>query len=298
MRILTVAEPAPPANAAVANIDSAITSEDTPVTVDVLFNDTNAVATSIELATQPTNGSTVVNATNDVTYTPNTDFNGSDSFSYTVRNVDGVVSNTAVVTVAVTPENDAPVGVDDSYNVTASTVLADNVLTNDTDIDGDALSATVATSIGTFGTFALNADGSFTYTAGATAGSDSFTYTVSDGVLTSTATVSIDVLDAVNEAPVAVDDYASVTVNNGTLANSVTVVVTANDTDAEDVDVDPASIVIGTNPSKGTVVANLDGSITYTPRAGFRGSDAFSYTVKDSAGATSNEAAVRIDVVR
>ena len=298
MRILSVTEPAPPANAAVANADSDSTAEDTAVLIDVLFNDANAVANSIEIASQPTNGSAAVDVTNTVLYMPNANFNGSDAFSYTVRNVDGVISNTAAVIVSVTPENDAPVGVDDSYNATASTVLAGNVLTNDTDIDGDALSATAATSIGTFGTFALNADGSFTYTPGAIEGTDIFTYSVTDGTLSATATVTINVTAAVNIAPVAVDDYVTVTRNTGATNNFVTIVVSANDTDADGT-VDPLTVAIDANPLNGTAVVDaVTGNITYTPRAGFRGSDAFSYTINDNGGATSNAATVRVDVIR
>ena len=303
MSILSVGEPVV-ATPVLTAADIASTPEDTATTpsINVLANDNGGAvpdASTVQIAGQPTNGNAVAAATGEVTYTPNADFNGVDSFSYTVRNATGDISSPAAVTVTVTPVNDAPVGVDDSANVTVGAVLAGNVVTNDIDVDGDALSTTAATTIGTFGTFALNADGSFTYAAGALEGTDSFTYTVTDtGGLTSTATVSITVSAAVNEAPVAVDDYYSVSVNTGRLLNSVIITVSANDTDADGT-LDLTSVAIGTAPLNGSVVVDaVSGHVTYTPRAGFRGSDAFSYTINDNAGATSNEAVVRVDVVR
>lgn len=298
MSMLSVTEPVV-VNPATAVADSASTDEDTAVTIDVLLNDTDAVASSIEIASQPTNGNAVVNAaTNDVTYTPNANFNGDDVFSYTVRNVDGVVSNTAVVTVTVAPVNDAPVAANDTYDVVVGSTTTLTVLANDSDVDMDTLSTTVVVGIEpTLGTLTSNPDGSFTYVANAVAGSDSFSYTVSDGTLSAKATVNITVSDAVNQAPVAVDDYAKVTRATGSSPTSVTIVVSSNDSDADGT-LDLASVAIATAPSKGTVVVEADGSITYSPKAGFSGSDAFSYTINDNDGATSNEAVVRVDVVR
>lgn len=298
MSMLSVTEPVV-ANPATAVDDSASTDEDAAVTIDVLLNDTDAVASSIEISTQPANGNAVVNAaTNDVTYTPNVNFNGDNAFSYTVRNVDGVVSNTAVVTVTVAPVNDTPVAANDTYDVVVSSTTTLTVLANDSDVDMDTLSTTVVVGTEpTLGTLTSNPDGSFTYVANAVAGSDSFSYTVSDGALSATATVNITVSDAVNQAPVAVDDYAKVTRATGSSPTSVTIVVSSNDSDADGT-LDLASVAIATAPSKGTVVVEADGSITYSPKAGFSGSDAFSYTINDNDGATSNEAVVRVDVVR
>ena len=305
MSILTVAAAGPASPAATAGNDTATTNEDTAVDITVLSNDSNAVATTVEIAYQPTNGSATVNAgTGTVTYTPNADFNGADPFSYTVRNVDGVASNVAAVQVSVTAVNDAPVGVNDEFNVTVSTASIGNVLTNDTDVDGDVLTATAAVLAGTYGTLDLSVDGSFTYTAGATAGSDSFTYELSDGSLpTATATVTFNVANAVNEAPVAGDDYRTVTRNVGARGinpatnNFVLIDVLANDSDADGLDL--ASVAIVTAPAHGSVVVNaLTGEVTYTPAAGYRGSDVFTYTVNDVPGLTSNTATVRVDVLK
>src|SRR5439155_16773950 len=111
--------------------------------------------------------------------------------------------------------DDAPVAANDSYGVsknTALTVAAPGVLGNDTDANGDALTAVLVTNAA-HGSVALNANGSFTYTpAAGYTGSDSFTYKANDGQLDSNvATVSLTVSD---DAPVAANDSYAVSKNN------------------------------------------------------------------------------------
>lgn len=301
MSIMSVAEPVV-VNPVIASDDIASTAEDIALLIDVLFNDTTGSApdaTTVEVAAQPANGTAVADTLSGlVAYTPNADFNGLDSFSYTVRNIDSAISNTAIVDVTVTPVNDSPIASDDQYSVVIGSVNTLNVLANDYDVDMDPLTTAIVTGP-VLGTVIGNPDGSFDYTAGLVTGTDSFTYTATDpGGLSATATVSVTVVAPVNEPPVANDDYATVTKNNGTLANSVTIIVTANDTDADGT-LDLTTVAIGTHPANGTVAVDPGtGNITYTPRAGFRGSDAFSYTINDNAAATSNAATVRVDVLK
>ncbi len=106
-------------DAPVANDDSATTPEDTPVAIDVTANDTdvdgNLDPTSVTVTSGPANGAVAVDpVTGAVTYTPDADFNGTDSFTYEVCD-DGtpVLCDTATVTVTVTPVNDPPVANDD-----------------------------------------------------------------------------------------------------------------------------------------------------------------------------------------
>ena len=116
----------------------------------------------------PEHGTLTLAADGSFIYTPAANYNGADSFTYKAN--DGAAdSNVATVTLTVTPVNDAPVAVDDSYSTaedTALTVAAPGVLGNDTDVDGDPLTA-VLVSDPAHGTLALNADGSFTYTPAA-----------------------------------------------------------------------------------------------------------------------------------
>ena len=140
-------------------------------------------------------------------YTPSANFNGSDSFTYTINDGTGL-TDTATVSVTVTAVNDNPVANDDSAT-TEEDVAVTNLVANDTDIDGDSLSIE---SVGTAsnGSVVNNGNGTVTYTPNAGFfGSDSFTYVVSDGSATDTATVRVTVTEVTN-APVAVDDTATV----------------------------------------------------------------------------------------
>lgn len=192
----------------VANDDTATTAEDTPVSIDVLSNDTDADGDTltVDSVTQPSQGVTVIEADGTITYTPNADFNGPDSFTYVVADGNGG-SDSATVSVTVDPVNDSPTAADDAHVVTGGETLvvpAPGVLGNDSDVDGDPLTAVLGTPTSN-GSLSLNADGSFEYTANeGFAGSDSFTYTASDGVASSSpATVTIDVSAPGNVPPVA-----------------------------------------------------------------------------------------------
>src|SRR5205814_1952664 len=145
------------------------------------------------------------------TYTPAAGFHGADSFTYHAN--DGALdSNSATVAITVTSVNHAPVAGNDSYSVAEDnnlTVAAAGVLANDSDVDGDPLTA-VLDSGPSHGNLTLNGNGSFTYTPAANYnGADSFTYHASDGSLSSnSATVAITITP-VNDAPVAGNDTYS-----------------------------------------------------------------------------------------
>ncbi|GAA1713300.1 hypothetical protein GCM10009809_06800 [Isoptericola hypogeus] len=183
-----------------------------------------------------------------------------------------------------TPENAAPVGAADAYGTVEDeplTVQAPGLLANDTDVDGDDLTATGLTQPAD-GEVTLEADGSFTYTpASGFAGTDTFTYTASDGTATSAATtVTITVEEGeqppVNTAPVAGHDaYSAVGGEPLTLPAPG---VLANDTDADDNVLTATGV---TRPANGEVTLEADGSFTYTADAGFSGKDVFTYRADD-----------------
>jgi VCBS repeat-containing protein len=234
----------------------------------------------------------VLNADGSFTYTPNANVNGTDSFTYKAN--DGTAdSNVATVTITVNTVNDAPAAVDDSYGTnedTALTIAAPGVLGNDTDVDGSSLSA-IRVSGPASGTLVLNADGSFTYTPNANFnGTDSFTYKANDGAADSNvATVTITV-NAVNDAPAAVDD--SYGTNEDTALTIAAPGVLGNDTD---VDGNALSAIQVSGPANGTLVLNADGSFTYTPNANVNGTDSFTYKANDGT-ADSNTVTVTITV--
>src|SRR6266508_2625040 len=133
-------------DAPVAANDSYGTNEDAMLTVPapgVLGNDTDVDGNALEsvLVSGPAHGTLTLNADGSFSYTPAPNYNGPDSFSY--KATDGSVdSNVAAISIAVAPANDVPAAADDSYSTnlnTALTVAASGVLTNDADLDGDAL---------------------------------------------------------------------------------------------------------------------------------------------------------------
>ena len=156
-------------------------------TTPIRTNDTLNV-TSV---TQGANGTVSINPDKTVSYAPALNYNGPDSFTYTVSDGNGGTA-TATVTVTITAVNDAPVAVNDTATVAAGSAVTIPVRTNDTDVDGPSLTVTAVTQ-GARGTVAINAGQTVTYTAGLFAGTDdTFTYTVSDGAGgTSTATVTV-----------------------------------------------------------------------------------------------------------
>jgi VCBS repeat-containing protein len=263
----------------VAVEDTAVLNEDASAVIDVLANDT-AVDGGLELTgvTQPLHGTVAINEDGTVTYTPATDYNGSDSFTYSVTDADGSVA-TATVSLTIDPTNDAPVAVDDTATLNEDASAVINVLANDSDLDGDTLSLDSVTQPD-HGTVAINADGTVTYTPDANYnGADSFTYSISDGAGgTATASVSLTV-NPENDLPVAVDDVATLNEDASAVIN-----VLANDSD---LDGDTLSLDSVTQPDHGTVAINADGSVTYTPEADYTGSDSFTYSISDGAGGTS-----------
>ena len=141
---------------------------------------------------------------------------------------------------------------------------------NDSDVDGPSLNVSLLSDVSN-GTLVLNPDGSFEYTPDANFnGVDSFTYTLTDGTLSDTATVTITI-NAINDAPVAEDDAYSTN-------EDVELVIAAPGILGNDVDVDTIfSIDSNGQPANGTVVVQADGSFVYTPNANFNGVDSFVY---------------------
>ena len=199
-----------------------------------------------------------------------------------------------------TPSNTTPVAANDAYSMTgntystantALTVAAPGVLANDTDANGDALKSLQVIPV-SHGTVILNSNGSFTYTpTPCYSGTDSFTYKVYDGkAYSSMATVTITINPAPNVAPVAVNDAYST--NKDTALTMAASAVLANDTDDNG---DTLTAVLVSTVSHGTVTLNSDGSFTYTPAAGYSGTDSFTYKAYDGK-LNSNTATVSIIV--
>jgi uncharacterized repeat protein (TIGR01451 family) len=266
-------------SAPVATLDTAIATgaAGSPLTIDVLANDTDANGDdlSISAVTQPAHGTTAV-VNGQVVYTPDASYHGTDTFSYTVSDGHG---GTDTATVTVTVQNRAPVAVDDSASVATGVSTAIDVLANDSDPDGEALTITsydAASAHG--GTVTVDDAGVVNYTsATGFTGTDTFSYTVTDPRgATSTAVVTVTVANA---------DPISPNLTATTGAGAPVTVDLLNG--ASDPDNQPVSIS-GVGPAAhGTVALDASGHATYTPDAGFTGTDTFTYTVSDGQGGTS-----------
>ena len=268
--------------------DTVSTPEENPVSFNVLDNDEFEGAVTLTAISAPANGSVSFDAAGNVTYTPNTNFSGTETLTYTITEDDLGVTETGTVEITVTPVNDAPVAVDDAFTTDEDTAVSGNVILgngDDIDVDMDPLTVvvpvagTITTDQG--GTVTIAANGSFTYTPPLNFnGTDRFDYDVTDGVLTDTGTVTLTV-NAVNDAPVAVDD--AFTTDEDTAVSGNVISGSGNDTDVE---LDPLSVVLPvsgtiTTDQGGTVVIASDGSFTYTPPLNFYGTDRFDYDVTD-----------------
>ncbi|ETA51637.2 type I secretion protein [Rhodobacteraceae bacterium PD-2] len=275
--------------------DSVATDMDTAATLYVLGNDVDPDGDALTITgnTDPANGSAVLNADGSFTYTPNAGFTGVDTFTYTIT--DGEFSSTAEVRVVVgmDPDELPPVAIDDTASTVEGTPVSLDPIANDTDPEGETLSLD-SVGAASNGTVTVNADGTVTYTPNdGFTGTDSFTYEVVDPTgLGDTGPVTVTVGETppppppANDPPVAVDD--ELTTGSDT---AVTLDPAANDTDPDGDDLTTSSV--GT-PSEGTATLNPDGTVTYTPPAGFTGIVTIPYTVTD--GDLTDEGLITIEV--
>lgn len=267
----------------IADDDSYSTSEDQELIVaapGVLHGDSDIDGDSLTVShsTDVSNGTLILNADGSFRYTPDLNFNGADSFTYVAS--DGqAVSATATVNIDVIAINDRPVANNDMYSAVEDTALtrsAPGVLANDSDIEGNPLTAAIAAGPA-HGSLVLNSDGSFTYTPNSDfAGTDWFTYVANDANTDSAdATVTITVTP-VNDAPVAGDDSYEVDEDNELVVAAPGVL----DGDS-DIDGDSLDAVLVSGVSNGTLSLSSEGGFSYMPSPEFNGEDSFTYKASD-----------------
>ncbi|HZY78731.1 MAG TPA: Ig-like domain-containing protein [Cyclobacteriaceae bacterium] len=310
--------------APVAVNDSGSTTVNTPVTVNVVVNDTDSDGTidaakvdlntgtaGVQNTANTAQGSWSVDPQGVVTFTPIANFSGSATLSYVVSDNRGTVSNAATITINVQTVNVAPVANNDNATTTKNKVVTIRVTDNDTDSDGtiDVTKVDINTALGgiqttnqtTQGSFSVNNLGIVSYTpANNFTGIAALTYTVNDnsGATSNVATINITVQN-VNSPPVAVNDNGATSQNTQTTVN-----VVANDTDSDGV-IDAAKVDLNTTTAgiqntnataQGSYSVSNLGVVTYTPANNFTGTATLSYTVSDNTGATSNAATITIAV--
>ncbi|EGQ8408517.1 tandem-95 repeat protein, partial [Vibrio parahaemolyticus] len=259
--------------------DKATVVEDTPTIIKVLGNDTfegdNKVV-SLDAENGPKNGTVIVNNDGTVTYTPDDNYVGKDTFTYIVTS--GGVSESTTVTVNVTPVNDAPVAKDDIATTQEDTAVTIDVLSNDTDVDGDKLSIQSATVPEAQGRVEI-VDGKLVFTPAENFnGHAEITYTVTDGALTDQATVKVTV-NAVNDTPVVESNIA-----DQALAEDFTPYTIDLNTAFSDVDNVDGELTFSVSGNSNIQVAIVNGIATITPTADWNGSETLTFTATDPSG--------------
>ena len=265
-----------------AATDTATTTEDEAVEINVLANDTDADGDvlSVESVTAPSHGIAQLAAGDGVIYNPETDWNGTDRFVYTVTDGNGGMA-TAEVEVVVEPVNDTPEAVADTTRTLEDKSIEIDVLANDIDVEDNPLRIESVTAP-SHGTARIAAQiegkrhGGVIYAPETDwHGTDRFTYTVTDGN-GGTATAKVEVVVVpVNDAPEAVADTVATAEDKAVKIN-----VLANDTDAEG---DMLRVESATTPLHG-IVQLATGGVIYDPEADWHGTDRFVYTVTDHNG--------------
>ncbi|EGQ8161900.1 tandem-95 repeat protein, partial [Vibrio parahaemolyticus] len=259
--------------------DKAMVVEDTPTIIKVLGNDTfegGDQVVSLDTNNGPANGTVSVNPDGSVTYTPNDNYHGADSFTYIVTS--GGVSESTTVSVDVTPVNDAPVAKDDIATTQEDTAVTIDVLPNDTDADGDKLSIESASVPKEQGTVEV-VDGKLVFTPAENFNGDAeITYTVTDGALTDQATVKVTV-NAVNDTPVVESNIA-----DQTLAEDFTPYTIDLNTAFSDVDNVDGELTFSVSGNSNIQVAIVNGIATITPTADWNGSETLTFTATDPSG--------------
>ena len=278
-------------NAAPVMSDQSFTVDENAVlSASVVATDADADPLTFSVTIGVSNGSLTFASNGSFTYTPNTGYVGNDSFTVEVSDGQGGVA-TAVMSLTVNNVNDDPVATNDAALETGenTAVTSGNLLSNDTDADGDSLTITGATALN--GSVTLNGDGTVTYTpATGFVGEDTVTYTVTDGNGGSaTAQFVIRVLD-VNVAPNANDDTGYIMEAGTTLILDD---ILRNDTDA---DGDSLRIVEAV-ASAGEVTIQGSNSLSFTiPEGAVESTVQIVYTIEDTSGLV-DSAAVTIEII-
>lgn len=280
----------------IAGDDIANTLEDTTVNIVVINNDSDTEDPVLDVATivivnAPTNGTASLNTDGTIAYTPNLNYNGSDSLQYTVKDSRGLTSNAATVSITVNPVNDAPIANSDSVTLDEDTLLEINILGNDTDVDGNDtidVSTVDITTNPTNGTLFLDTtNGVVRYTPNADFfGTDNFFYRITDkgGLNSGIAQVAL-VITSVNDSPRLTDDSAITDEDT-----PVTISILPNDADVDGT-LDLTTLTFTQQPAHGTVTFNALGEVVFEPELNYHGNDLFSYTISDNEGLVSASAA-------
>ncbi|MEZ8747905.1 Ig-like domain-containing protein, partial [Vibrio splendidus] len=270
-------------NAEASDVVTFTTDEDTPVSGTLSASDEDGDDLSFSKATEPSNGTVVVDENGDWIYTPNENYNGNDSFTVVVSDGQGG-TDTITVNIGVTPVNDLPVGEDVSVTTDEDTPVSGSLTA--TDADNDQLTFSKGTEPEN-GSVVVDENGNWTYTPDENYnGSDSFTVVVDDGE-GGTDTITVDVGVSPIDDPVdAVNDSVTV-LEDGSVALSLLANDSAPDGGLEITSINGVALTGSAQTisvDNGSVVIAADGTMTFEPAADFNGDISFDYDVKDADG--------------
>ena len=267
-----------------AKDDQVSTDENVPVTINVLENDDpifqncDSDDLTLEIVSPPFSGSVIVYSINEITYTPNEGFTGTDSFDYEVCCAD--VCDIATVSVIVNGKNNPPIAVDDEYVTTINETVTIEILANDYDPDGDEIEVVFIDEPNNGNVIPLSG-GTYVYVPDTGfVGIDSFIYVICDDYivpLCDTATVYITVVNnnppmVVNEIGEEVDTIFATTLVDTPFDDCIIAV----DPDGDNITID--LLQAGLN---GTVMFTNDSCFVYTPNDGFVGTDTLIFIACD-----------------
>ncbi|MFT5548183.1 MAG: Ca2+-binding RTX toxin-like protein [Candidatus Azotimanducaceae bacterium] len=280
-----------------AVIDEVAVIKDEPLEIsfaDLLENDIDEAGDNLSVVavSSPLNGTVSINiVAQSITFTPTANYSGPASFEYTVS--DGFAFSMATVTVDITVVNDPPVAVDDSVTTSEDQPLIvsfDELLSNDSDADGDTLTVdSVSDATNGFVTIDI-VEESITFTPDANYnGPAIFDYTVNDTNVSSTATVTVDVV-AVNDVPESIADTFAITEDQAVVISFAELLLNDSDVDGDSLTVSSVSAAIN-----GAVVIDAVGeTVIFAPDANYNGPVSFDYTVSD--GSETSTSTVTADV--
>ncbi len=264
------------------------------IVANVIATDVDSPALSYVLSGDPTNRFSIDNS-GVIRLVAPVDFESKPDYDLVVSVTDGSNTTTASIRITVTNVNEAPSAGPDAGTTQEDTPFAVNIGANDSDPEGGTLTWFVpATSVS--GATLVESAGVVTYNPPLNfSGIDSFAYEVRDGAGNRSPVTNVTVtVTAVNDPPVAVGDsglgFTTAEDTPFTTAN-----VTLNDVDVDD-PIDASSVSVVGNVSSGLLTNNGDGTFDYSPTADTNGLDSFTYTITDSAGATSSPATVVLNV--
>ncbi|MFS2126780.1 Ig-like domain-containing protein [Pseudomonas sp. Pseusp97] len=258
------------------------TDEDTPVSGQIHASDVDGdnLSYTLKNGSGPANGSVTFGTDGHYTYTPDANYNGSDSFTVLVSDGHGG-SVEQVVTVGIKPVNDAPTTSDQTKTIAEDTSLSGKIVASD--VDGDQLTYSFGSMPQHSASLTIyHQTGQYIYVPAANFhGTDSFSIAISDGkggVTYSTVTITVT---PVNDAPVFTSSPTATTAEDTALVSQV---------QATDVDGDSLTYSLKTGPAHGTLTLQADGHYTYTPDANYNGADSFTVTVDDGNGGVVDQA--------